>query len=112
MLMAPFLLDCFLKVIAISQLFFVSVNHIQQLSVTYNKYDSVNCQLVPYSLGFPGRSAGKKSACNAGDPRSVPGSERYPGEGIGYPLQYSWASLVAQIWWLRPGFDPWVGKIP
>ena len=40
--------------------------------------------------------AGKESACNAGDPSSIPGSGRSPGEGIGYPLQYSWASLVAQ----------------
>ena len=42
-------------------------------------------------------SAGKKSACNAGDPGSIPGLGRSPGEGIGYPLQYSWASLVAQL---------------
>ena len=41
-------------------------------------------------------SAGKES-CNAGDPGSVPGSGRSTGEGIGYPLQYSWASLVAQL---------------
>ena len=46
---------------------------------------------------FPDSSAGKESACNAGDPSSVPGSERSAGEGIGYPLQYSWASLVAQL---------------
>ena len=46
-------------------------------------------------MGFPGSSAGKKSACNAGDPGSIPGSGRFPGEGLGYPLQYSWASLVA-----------------
>ena len=46
--------------------------------------------------GFPGSSAGKESACNVGDPSSVPGSGRSPGEDIGYPLQYSWASLVAQ----------------
>ena len=46
--------------------------------------------------GFPGSSAGKESACNAGDPSSVPGSGKSPGEGIGDPLQYSWASLVAQ----------------
>ena len=45
---------------------------------------------------FPGSSAGKKSACNAGDPGSILGSGRPPGEGIGYPLQYSWTSLVAQ----------------
>ena len=42
-------------------------------------------------------SVGKESACNAGDPSLIPGSRRSPGEGIGYPLQYSWASLVAQL---------------
>ena len=42
-------------------------------------------------------SVGKKSACNAGDPGSIPGSGRSPGEGIVYPVQYSWASLVAQL---------------
>ena len=46
--------------------------------------------------GFPGSSAGKESTCNAGDPGSIPGLGRSPGKGIGYPLQYSWASLVAQ----------------
>ena len=47
--------------------------------------------------GLPGSSAGKESTCNAGDPSLIPGSGRSPGEGIGYPLQYSWASLVSQI---------------
>ena len=62
-------------------------------------------------------SAGKESTCNAGDPSLVPGSVRSPGEGIGYLLQYSWASLVAQMvknlpamqqTWVRPlgGEDP------
>ena len=46
---------------------------------------------------FPGSSADKESACNEGDPASSPGSGRFPGEGIGYPLQYSWTSLVAQM---------------
>ena len=46
---------------------------------------------------FPGSSTGKEPACNAGDPGSIPGSGRFAGEGIGYPLQYSWASLVAQL---------------
>ena len=45
----------------------------------------------------PGSSVGKESTCNAGDPGSIPGSGRSAGEGIGYPLQYSWASLVAQL---------------
>ena len=49
------------------------------------------------TLGFPDRSVGKESACNAGDPGSIPGSGRTAGEGIGYSLQYSWASLVAQL---------------
>ena len=50
-----------------------------------------------FSLGFSGSSAGKESACSAGDPGSIPVSRISPGEGIGYPLQYSWASLVAQM---------------
>ena len=49
------------------------------------------------SEGFPGSSVGKESACNAGDPGSIPGSGRSAGEEIGYPFQYSWASLVAQL---------------
>ena len=48
-------------------------------------------------MGFPDSSVGKESACNAGDPSLIPGSGRSTGEGIGYPLQYSWASLVAQL---------------
>ena len=42
-------------------------------------------------------SVGKESTCNAGDPSSIPGLGRFTGEGIGYPLQYSWASLVVQL---------------
>ena len=45
--------------------------------------------------GFPGSSAGKESACNTGDPGSIPGLGRSPEERLGYPLQYSWASLVS-----------------
>ena len=47
--------------------------------------------------GFPHSSVGNESACNAGDPGSIPEARRSPGEGIGYPLQYSWASFVAQL---------------
>ena len=49
------------------------------------------------SAGFPGSLAGKELACNAGDPSLIPGLGRFPGEGISYPVQYSWASLVAQL---------------
>ena len=48
-------------------------------------------------LGFPDNPVGKESACNAEDPGSIPGSRRSPGEGISYPLQYSWVSFVAQL---------------
>ena len=50
-----------------------------------------------FEMGFPGSSAGKESNCNTGDPGSIPGLGRSPGEGIGYPLQYSWPSLVSQL---------------
>ena len=52
---------------------------------------------LPACWGFPGSSAGKKSACNAGDPGSIPGSGRSAGERVGCPLQYFWASPVAQL---------------
>ena len=52
--------------------------------------------------GFPGSSAGKESTCNAGDPNSIPELGRSPGEGTGYPLQCSRASLVAQMLKLPP----------
>ena len=67
--------------------------------------------------GFSDTSVGKESTCNAGDPGRVPRLGRSAGEGIGYPFQFSWASLVAQLvknllqcW--RSGLDSWVGKIP
>ena len=52
------------------------------------------------TAGFSDTSIGKESACNAGNPRnpgSIPGLGRSPGDRIGYPLQYSWASLVAPL---------------
>ena len=55
---------------------------------------------------------GKESACNAGDPGLIPGSGRSPGEGIGYPLQYSWASLVAQTLKNLPAmWETWVQSL-
>ena len=61
------------------------------------------------SIGFPGSSARKESACNEGEPSLIPASGRFTGEGIGYPLQYSWASLVAQLVKNLPAIrDTWV----
>ena len=57
-------------------------------------------------------SAGKESACNAGDPGLIPGLGRSPGEGVGYPLQYSWASLVAQTVMNLPAIqETWVQSL-
>ena len=62
--------------------------------------------------GFPDSSVAKESTCNAGDPGSIPGSGRSPGEGIGYPLQYSWAPLVAQLIKNPPAmWETWVQSL-
>ena len=77
---------------------------------------AVSCMLpsyltgLDYFKGFLGSSAGKESACNAGDTGSVPGSGRSPGEGIGYPLQCSWAFLVAH--WRRRHWHPTPELLP
>ena len=71
---------------------------------------SFNIAIV--TLGFPDSSVGKESACNAGDPCLIPGLGRSTGEGIGYPLQYSWASLVAQLLKNPPAMrETWVRSL-
>ena len=57
----------------------------------------LNTHLVRSPLRFPGGPVGKESDCNAGDLGSIPGLGRSSGEGNGYPLQFPWASLVAQL---------------
>ena len=62
--------------------------------------------------GFPDSSVGKESTCNAGDPGLIPGLRRSAGESIGYPLQYSWASLVAQVVKNLPAmWETWVQSL-
>ena len=62
--------------------------------------------------GFPDSSVGKESACNAGDSSLIPGMGRSSGEGIGYPLQYAWASLVAQVVKNLPAmWETWVRSL-
>ena len=63
-------------------------------------------------LGFPHSSVGKESACNAGDPGLIPESGRLTGEGMGYRLQYTWASLVAQLVKNLPAmWETWVQSL-
>ena len=63
-------------------------------------------------MGFPCSLAGKESTCNAGDPGSIPGSGRSPGEEIDYPFEYSWASLVAQMVKNLPAmWETWVQSL-
>ena len=59
-------------------------------------------RIFPSGFDFPGVSEGKESACNAGDPDSIPGSGRSPGEGNGYPFQYSCLenSTDRGTWWV------------
>ena len=62
--------------------------------------------------GFHHSSVGKESTCNMGDPSSIPGLRRSIGDGIGYPLQYSWAFLVAQLVKNLPAmWDNWVWSL-
>ena len=73
--------------------------------VTYQQQQQVN-------KGFLDSSFGKESACNARDSSSIPGLGRSAGEGIGYPLQYSWASLVAQLVKNPPAmWETWVWSL-
>ena len=69
--------------------------YIQFLFLILANFSWNNSVSVYINRGFPGGSAGKESACNA--PGLIPGPGSSPGEGIGYPLQHSWASLVAQM---------------
>ena len=81
-----------------------------------NVHPNVHCSTIYNSqdMGFPASSAGKESVCNAGDPSSIPGLERFLGVAV---FQYSWASLMVQtvknlsaMW--ETWVDPWIGKIP
>ena len=78
---------------------------------------TINYLFIPrVKMGFPGSSAGKETACNAGDPGLIPGWRSSPVEGIAYPLQYFPPSLVAQSVKNPPAVRTWfyacVGKIP
>ena len=73
----------------------------------------VYTSIMAVTRGFPHSSVGKESACNAGDPGSIPRSGRFAREEMGFPLQYSWASLMAQLVKNPPAmWEIWVGKIP
>ena len=78
----------------------------------YNKTENnTNTEVLVYRYikSFPDSSVGKESIYNAGDPCSIPGLGRSPGEGIGYPLLYSSASLVAQLVKKPPAiWETWV----
>ena len=83
--------------------------------IVYNYLQFLDSQLRLKKLKshrLPGSSAGKDSACNAGDPGSIPGSERSPEKRIGYPPQYSWASLMDQMVKNPPAiWETWVQSL-
>ena len=80
-----------------SKLICVSSKHFSFCDFFFYMYITLNTLNTKHTLGFPDSSVGKESTCNAGDSGSIPGSGRSAGKGTGYPLQYSWASLVAQL---------------
>ena len=68
--------------------------------------------LIITQLDFPDSSVGKEPTCSAEDPSSIPGLGGSPGEGLGYPLQYSWISLVAQLVKNTPAmWETWVWSL-
>ena len=62
----------------------------EMVKIDNSKNKTFKVEISNCSRGFPGGSDCKEAACNAGDPGLIPGSERFPGGGNGYPLQYSW----------------------
>ena len=80
---------CFLKNL--------SFKYLKYLGTLFFMSNLKNFLQIWQILGFPNSSVGKESACNAGDPSSIPGSGKSTGERIGYSIQYSWASLVTQL---------------
>ena len=83
----------------------------QEMGADYSKLCFFLFGLCSFALGFPGSSC-KESTCSVGNPDLIPGSGRSPGEGIGYPLQYSWASLMAQMVKNQPAMhDTWVRSL-
>ena len=72
-----------------------------------------NCfRLIIFKKVFPDSSVGEESTCNPGDPTLILGLGRSTGKGIGYPLQYSWASLIAQLVKNLPGMqETWVQSL-
>ena len=78
---------------------FFQTRILEWVAVSYSRGSSQLRDQIHVSYvfwGFPDSSVGKESACKAEDPSLISGLGRSPGEGIVHPLQYSWASLVAQ----------------
>ena len=71
--------------------------HTRRVLLLYFQSTYLFISVFHFLLGFPDSSVGKESACSAGNLGSIPVLGISAGEGIGYPLQYSWASLVAQL---------------
>ena len=85
--------------------------HVTSRSVVAQKTPLISGYLEVWT-GFPDSSVGKESACNAGDPTSIPGLGRSTGEGISYPFQYSWTFLVAQLVKNLPAmWETWVRSL-
>ena len=76
---------------------FVPKRLLSQINIGYRLYFYKNGDLFECRQDFTDSSVSKESTCSAGDPGLIPRLGRSAGEGMGYPLWYSWASLVAQL---------------
>ena len=96
----------------------ITISLIPQWEVLWDKHtqeDDVvqrKCSQLPLGRASLIAPVGKESTCNAGDPGLIPGPGRSTGEGISYPVQYSWASLVAQLAKNPPAvWETWVQSL-
>ena len=90
----------------------IIIKHEKIILYSNKRYNNLETSVGMIWEGFPNSSVGKESACNAGDPSSIPGSVRSAEEWKGYPLQYSWASLVTQLVKRLPAmWETWVRSL-
>ena len=102
----------FIKISLSSRAFLVPLHFLPYWSCHLQCCVNFCCTAKWLRLGFSDSSAGKESTSNAGDPGSIPGLGSFPRAGIGYPLQYSWASLVAQMVKNLPSvWETWVQSL-
>ena len=103
-------MDCSMPGSSVRRILLERILEWDTISISRASSSARDWTLVSCTVRFPDSSVGKESTYNVGDPGSIPWRGRFTGEGIGYPLQYSWASLVAQLVKNQPAMQvTWIG---